>query len=110
MTKLERKNFSAAVIDRNKYKEKKKKAKLLIAKKNEIKKTELRKNIDFYSKPKNIPNKIKIRVVKKIKTKKDEFKKLYSDPYELIKSKKAQIWMSLQLVKAFLCIPIVPGK
>ena len=32
------------------------------------------------------------------------------DPYEIIKSKKAQKWMGLQVVKVFLGIPIVPGK
>ena len=86
------------------------KGKLKVAKKIEIKKKELKKLQENYSKPKKLPTNIKLRVTEKIETKKSELKKLYSNPYELIKSKKTQKWIGLQVVKVFLGIPIVPGR
>ena len=53
---------------------------------------------------------VRYQVAKKIENKKAELKKLYSDPYDLIKSKKAYKWAGIQIVKVFLGIPIVPGK
>ena len=88
----------------------KKAKKLQIASKIKINETELIKSQYIYSKPKNLPYDIKLRIAKKVERKKDELKKFYSDPYKIIKSKKAQQWMGLQIVKVFLGIPIVPGK
>ena len=62
------------------------------------------------SSPEKLPDDIKLQVAKKIKTKKNELEKLYSDPYSLFKSKKARNWAGLQVVKVFLGIPIVAGK
>jgi len=97
-------------MNEKKNKTAKKVKKLQITKKIKINETELIKSQYIYSKPKNSPHNIKSRIAKKIETKKNELKKFYSDPYEIIKSKKAQQWMGLQVVKFFLGIPIVPGK
>ena len=84
--------------------------KLLVARRIETTKTELRKLQELYSTPERLPDEIKIQVARTIETKKDQLKKLYSDPYALIKSKKTRNWAGLQVVKAFLGIPIIPGK
>ena len=84
--------------------------KLKVAKKIKTTKTELRKLRELYSKPEELPTVIRYQVAKRIETKKTELKELYSDPYSLIKSKKAQKWVGLQVVKVFLGIPIVPGR
>ena len=44
-----------------------------------------------------------------IKTKKNELERLKSDPYGFLKSKTKR-WAGIQIVKAFLGIPIIPGK
>ena len=82
-------------------------------KKIETKKTELMKLQELYSKPEELPGELKQKVAKKIETKKielTELKRLYSEPGEIWKSKKVQQWAGLQVVKAFLGIPIVPGR
>ena len=84
--------------------------KLRIAKKIEATKTELRKLQELYSEPKKLPGEIRIQVAKKIEIKKSELKELSSDPYSIFRSKKAQKWAGLQIVKVFLGIPIVPGR
>ena len=91
-------------------KNKNKKIKLKVAKKIEKTKTELRKLQELYHSPGKLSDKIRFQVAKKIKSKKEELNQLYSDPYSLIKSKNTQKWAGLQIVKAFLGIPIVPGK
>ena len=110
LTKLEKIKPKKNIMNKKKNKAAKREKKIQITKKIEINETELVKSQYTYSKPKNLPHDIKLRIVKKIETKKDELKKFYSDPYEIIKSKKAQQWMGLQVVKVFLGIPIVPGK
>ena len=110
LTKLEKIKPKKNIMNKKKNKAAKREKKIQITKKIEINETELVKSQYTYSKPKNLPHDIKLRIVKKIETKKDELKKFYSDPYEIIKSKKAQQWMGLQVVKIFLGIPIVPGK
>ena len=94
-------------------KDKKEKMKLIFAKKIETKKTELMKLQELYSKPEELPGELKQKVAKKIETKKielTELKRLYSEPGEIWKSRKVQQWAGLQVVKAFLGIPIVPGR
>jgi len=49
-------------------------------------------------------------VAKTIEIKKNELKEFSSDPYNVLKSKKARNWAGLQIVKVFLGIPIVPGR
>ena len=87
-----------------------KEIKLKVVKKIETTKTELRKLQELYSKPEKLPGEIRIQIVKRIETKKNELKELSSDPFSLIKSQKTQKWVGLQIVKAFLGIPIVPGR
>ena len=86
------------------------KIKLKVAKKIETTKTELKKLQDLYSSPKQLPDEIRIRVAQKIEIKKNELQNLYSNPYDLINSKKAKKWVGIQVVKAFLGMPIIPGK
>ena len=84
--------------------------KLRIAKKIEATKIELRKLQELYSTPEKLPGEIKLQVAKKIKTKREELKKLASDPYSMVSSKKVHRWAGLQIVKALLGMPLVPGK
>ena len=73
-------------------------------------KIELEKLKQIYNKPKEIPGEAKILLTKKIEKKKLELKQLYNNPAEVITVKKLQQWGTVQLVKAFLGIPIIPGK
>ena len=84
--------------------------KLGITKKIEKKKTEIRKLQELYSNPEAIPGEIKTQVAIKIEEKKNELKNLYSSPKETITSKKVQKWAAVQIVKAFLGMPFIPGK
>ena len=84
--------------------------KLGITKKIEKKKTEIRKLQELYSNPESIPDEIKTQVAIKIEEKKNELKNLYSSPKETITSKKVQKWAAVQIVKAFLGMPFIPGK
>ena len=86
------------------------KIKLQVAKKIERTKTELKKLQELYSEPEKLPGEIRIQVAKKIEIKKNELKVFSSDPYSIFRSKKAQKWAGLQIVKAFLGISIVPGR
>ena len=103
--------LSELKVDENK-KDKKfsKKIKLRIAKKIKATKTEIRKLQELYSSPEKIPGEVRQQVAKKIEIKSIELKNLYSNPYSLITSKKAQQWAGIQVVKVFLGIPIVPGR
>ena len=108
MVKLDKK------INEDTYKEKSKnkakKIKIKIEEKIKKTKTELRKLQALYSAPEKLPDEIKIQVAKKIKKKKNDLKKLYSDPQSVISLEKSQRWAVVQVVKAFLGIPIIPGK
>ena len=77
-----------------------------IAKRIEQKNTELKKLQELYSNPKSIPG----EVAKKIKKKKEELKNIYDSPKDSISVIKVQRWATLQVVKAFLGMPIFPGK
>ena len=70
----------------------------------------MKKLQELYSEPEKLPGEIRIQVAKKIEIKKNELKELSSDPYGIFKSKKMRNWAGLQVVKAFLGIPIVPGR
>ena len=95
---------------KNVNKKKSKKIKLILAKKIEQKKIELQELRNLYTRPKELPTEIRLRVTKKIKKKTSELKKLYSEPTDSLLSGKAGRWLVVQLVKAFLGMPIVPGK
>ena len=53
---------------------------------------------------------IKNEMAKKIETNKTKIKKIYYEPGKTIGDKKVQRWAALQVIKAVLGIPIVPGK
>ena len=74
------------------------------------KKTEIRKLQELYSNPETIPGEVKTQVAIKIEEKKNELKNLYSSPKETITLKKVQKWAAVQVVKAFLGMPFIPGK
>ena len=84
--------------------------KLIVKKKVDQKKIELQKVKELYKQPENLPREIKSQVVKKFEKKRTLLKKLYSEPKETINLKKIQQWGTIQMVKAFLGIPIIPGK
>ena len=88
----------------------KKDIKLHIAKKIEDKKIEMRKIQQLYSKPKELPEYFKTKVIKKVTKTKIDLKKIYLNPKDSIDVVKAQKWAALQLVKVVLGLPIVPGK
>ena len=81
-----------------------------IAKRIEATKTGLKKLQEFYSKPEKLPGEIKLLLVKNIESKKNKLKRLYSEPNDTIKLGKVQRWAGLQVVKAILGMPIVPGR
>ena len=84
--------------------------KVRVAKKIESKKVGLKKLQELYSKPKKLPGEIKLLLAKEIESKKDALKQLYSEPNDTIKLGKVQRWAGVQVFKAILGIPIVPGK
>ena len=84
--------------------------KLQIAKTIEKKKTELRKLKTLYSSPEKFSDEIKLQVAKKIKKTKTELKEIVASPKDSINLGKVQRWAGVQVVKAFLGIPIIPGK
>tara|TARA_X000001036_G_scaffold403542_1_gene410198 strand:- start:148 stop:852 length:705 start_codon:yes stop_codon:yes gene_type:complete len=86
------------------------KMKVKLAKKVYKKKQELKKLQEMYSNPKSIPGEVKIKIAKKIEEKKGELKQMYESPSEIISLEKVQKWGAIQIVKAFLGIPIIPGK
>ena len=81
-----------------------------IAKKIEIKKIELQKIQETYSNPNDLPVIFKDQLAKKIESGKSNIKKIYYEPRGTIKDKKLQKWAAVQVLKAVLGIPIVPGK
>ena len=87
-----------------------KKIKLKVEKNIKNKKKELAKIKSLYSNPNELPSEIKNHVTEKIKKTKTGLKQLYNEPQEAIDMSKIQRWGTFQVVKAFLGIPVVPGK
>ena len=81
-----------------------------IAKKIKQKKTEIRKLKELYYDPKSIPGEIRTKVAKQIKEKRIELKEIYNSPKEVITREKVKKWGVIQIVKAFLGVPIIPGR
>ena len=81
-----------------------------ISKKIETKKAELEKLQNLYNKPEKIPGEIKLQVSKKIERKKNQIKNIYNNPEEIISPGRNQKSAGIQLVKAFLGIPMIPGE
>ena len=108
LTKLEKmqqkKNFG------EKRKEIASEVKTKITKKIEKRKTQLRNIQKIYSEPEKIPSEIKIQVVKKFEEKKNQLRRLYTEPKDTIQLGRASRWAVVQIIKAFLGMPIVPGK
>ena len=111
ISKLNKKNnniLTARLNKKNNYLSTK--IKLVIKKKIEKKKTEIRKLQQLYSKPTSIPAEVKTQIASKIKEKKIELKNLYSSPKKTITLEKARSWTIIQIAKLFLGIPTVPWK
>ena len=87
-----------------------KNVKVKVAKKIETKKKELKKLQNLYDNPKNIPSEIKTKVSKQIRQKKFELRNLYESPSEILSMEKVSKWGMVQVVKAFLGIPVLPGR
>ena len=108
----ETENFSVELAKPNnkKNKELSDTVKLKVVKKIESTKTELKKLQELYSSPGDLTEKVKLQLSQKISEKQKELKKLYTEPKNSIKIGKVQKWAAVQVVKAFLGIPTVPGK
>ena len=96
--------------ENNKIKKITNKAKQGIKKEIKIKKAELKKLQEIYSNPSEIPREAKITFRKKIKTIRNELVQLKEKPKDILTSDKISKWAGIQVVKAFLGIPVIPGK
>ena len=76
----------------------------------EKKKKEIAKLQELYNDPKSIPDEVRTKVAKQIKKKKFEIKNLYEDPQEILTLERFGKWSVVQVVKAFLGMPIIPGR
>ena len=63
----------------------------------------------MYAKPKELTHYLKSKTNKKLKNSKEKLKNAYENPNVLV-SGKAQRWAAFQVVKAFLGMPIIPGR
>ena len=74
------------------------------------KKEEIAKLKELYNDPRSIPGEIKVKVAKQIKEKKFELKSLYESPGDTFTFGKIGKWGIIQVVKAFLGMPVIPGR
>ena len=74
------------------------------------KKVELQKLQEIYSNPDELPEKLRTEVESKIVKTKEEIKNLYSNPKDYLTEARVQRWAFVQVFKAFLGMPIIPGK
>ena len=81
-----------------------------VAKRIEIKKTEMRKLQELYYNPKSIPKEIKTQVAVQIEEKKNEIRNIYSAPIDIFTLERVGRWSLIQIVKLFLGMPIIPGR
>jgi len=81
-----------------------------IVKKIEQKKLEIQKLQKLYSSPKSIPGEIKTQLGRQIEEKKTDLKNIYKDPERNVDLGKVGRWTVVQVVKAFLGMPIIPGR
>ena len=79
---------------------------------NEIdkKKKKIRKLQALYSDPKSIPGEIKTQVAYQIKEKKTGLRNIYRSPKDIATLGKVGRWTVVQVIKAFLGMPIIPGR
>ena len=87
-----------------------KKTKENISKELEIKKEELKKLQEIYSNPSELPKEAKITFQKKIKKVKEDIFRLKESPEDILTPDRIVRWTGIQLVKAFLGMPVIPGK
>ena len=73
-------------------------------------KENIKKVKKLYNEPEKIPGELKMTVRKEIKKNKENIKKIYDNPKEIFTKEKLQRWGTIQIVKAFLGMPIIPGK
>ena len=78
--------------------------------KTEKEKSKIQNFKKLYSRPKSIPNEIKTHIAKRIEEKKEEIVNFYHEPKSVVTLGKAGRWTVAQLVKAFLGMPIIPGR
>lgn len=74
------------------------------------KKENLKKLKKLYSNPKEIPSEIKREVAKKISKTKEDINILYKDPKTTLAPEKLQRWGTIQIVKLFFGMPLIPGN
>ncbi len=74
------------------------------------KKEEIEKLQELYNDPKSIPGEIKTKVAKQIQEKKFELRNLYESPKDIVTLGRVGKWGVVQVVKAFLGMPIIPGR
>ena len=112
--KSEKLSKISTVKKETKYKKKIKKlsgdVKYKVSQEIQNKKEEIKKLQEIYNNPKSIPREIKTEVAKKIKEKKSKLKNLYDSPGEIFTLERAGKWGIIQIAKAFLGIPMIPGK
>ena len=87
-----------------------KKVKKHVTKKIKKKKEEIAKLQELYNDPKSIPKEVKTKVTKQIQKKKFELKNLYESPKDAFTLERLGKWSMVQVVKAFLGMPIIPGR
>ena len=104
------KELEKGKISNNKIKNLQANLKTQVARKIEKKKTEIKKLQELYQNPESIPKEIKTQVSKQIKEKKTGLKNVYNSPGEVITYERVSRWALVQVVKAFLGMPIVPGR
>ena len=73
-------------------------------------KKDMKKVKKLYNEPEKIPEELKMTVTKKIQKNRNNIKKIYNNPKEIITKENLQRWGTIQIVKVFLGIPIVPGR
>jgi len=81
-----------------------------VAKRIEIKKTEMRKLRELYYNPKSIPKEIKTQVAVQIEEKKNEIRNIYNAPKDIFTLERVGRWSVIQVVKLFLGMPVIPGR
>ena len=64
----------------------------------------------FYNEPETIPKEVKMTIANKIEKNKENIKNIYDSPKDYFTKEKLQRWGTIQVVKVFLGLPIVPGK
>jgi hypothetical protein len=81
-----------------------------LVKKIEQRKQDIKAVKGIYSDPKKFKKELKTKVANQIEEKKKTIKSLYDNPRDLKKYTKIQKWAAVQVVKAMLGVPIVPGR